>query len=70
MHSVAQSLNAKLFNANIARVFPASQYMLCYVHAGDIRMPNKWRAYTRGPDRRPILEMLIVSIELADVSFA
>jgi hypothetical protein len=26
-------------------------------------------AYTRGPDRRPILEMLMVSIDISDVSF-
>ena len=27
------------------------------------------RAYARGPDRRPILEMLMVSIDISDVSF-
>jgi hypothetical protein len=26
-------------------------------------------AYARGPDRRPILEMLMVSIDISDVSF-
>jgi len=57
------------YSVNIAGGFPASQLMLEYVQAGDIRMPSKRRAYTRGPDRRPILEMLMVSIDIAEVSF-
>src|SRR6202043_2638732 len=40
-----------------------------YVQANGIRLPTKRRAYTRGPDRRPILEMLMVSIDISDVSF-
>jgi hypothetical protein len=40
-----------------------------YVEANGIRLPTKRRAYTRGPDRRPILEMLMVSIDISDVSF-
>jgi len=58
------------YNVNIAGGFPASQLMLEYVQAGDIRMPSKRRAYTRGPDRRPILEMLMVSINISEVSFS
>jgi len=27
------------------------------------------RAYTRGPDRRPITDMLMVSIDFSEVSF-
>ena len=57
------------YSVNIAGGFPASQLMLEYVQAGDIRMPSKRRAYTRGPDRRPIFEMLMVSIDIAEVSF-
>ena len=57
------------YGVNIAGGFPASQLMLDYVQAGDIRMPCKRRAYTRGPDRRPIFEMLMVSIDITDVSF-
>jgi hypothetical protein len=40
-----------------------------YAEANGIRLPTKRRAYTRGPDRRPILEMLMVSIDISDVSF-
>lgn len=57
------------YNVNIAGGFPASQLMLDYLQAGDIRMPSKRRAYTRGSDRRPILEMLMVSIDITDVGF-
>jgi hypothetical protein len=32
-------------------------------------LPTKWRASTRGPDRRPILEMLMISIDISDVRF-
>jgi hypothetical protein len=39
------------------------------VEANGIRLPTKRRAYARGPDRRPILEMLMVSIDISDVSF-
>ena len=40
-----------------------------YVTANGIRLPTRRRAYTRGPDRRPILEMLMVSIDLSEVGF-
>jgi len=32
-------------------------------------LPSKRRAYTRGPDRRPITEMLMVSIDISEVRF-
>jgi hypothetical protein len=35
-----------------------------------MRLPSKRRAYTRGPDRRPILDMLMVSIDISDVAFS
>jgi hypothetical protein len=40
-----------------------------YVEANGIRLPTKRRAYTPGPDRRSILEMLMVSIDISHVSF-
>ncbi len=40
-----------------------------YVEENGIRPPTKRRAYTRGPDRRSILEMLMVSIDISHVSF-
>jgi hypothetical protein len=54
---------------NIAGGFGAWQLTSDYVEANGIRLPTKRRAYTRGPDRRPILEILMVSIDISDVSF-
>jgi hypothetical protein len=40
-----------------------------YVAANDVRLPTKRWAYTRGPDRQPILEMLMVSIDLSEIRY-
>ena len=58
------------FNVNIAGGFAAAQLTPDYTVANGIRLPTERRAYTRGPDRRPILEMLMVSIDISNVSFA
>jgi hypothetical protein len=57
------------YNVNIAGGFNAAQLTSDYVVAERIRLPTKRRAYTRGPDRRPILEMLMVSIDISNVRF-
>lgn len=57
------------YQVNIAGGFPAAQLTSDYIAAGGIRLPTRRRAYTRGPDRRPILDMLMVSIDVSDVSF-
>ena len=57
------------YNVNIAGGFPAAQLTSNYATANGIRLPTRRRAYTRGPDRRPILEMLMVSIDFSDVRF-
>lgn len=54
---------------NIAGGFAASQVTSDYGIADGIWLPLKRRAYIRGPDRRPISEMLMVSIEIGGVSF-
>ncbi len=58
------------YNVNIAGGFAAAQLTSEYVVANGIRLAIKRRAYTRGPDRRPILEMLMVYIDVSDVSFS
>ena len=58
------------YSVNIAGGFPAAQLMLQYTEANGMRLPSKRRAYTRGPDRRPILEMLMVSIDISEVAFS
>jgi len=57
------------YSVNIAGGFSASQLTSDYIVA-DESAATKRRAYTRGPDRRPILEMLMVFIDISDVTFA
>ena len=57
------------YSVNIVGGFAAAQLTSDYVTANGIRLPTRRRAYPRGPDRRPILEMLMVSIDLSAVQF-
>jgi hypothetical protein len=57
------------YAVNIAGGFPAAQLTTDYVIAGGIRLPTKRRAYTRGPDRKPILDMLMVTIDISEPRF-
>jgi hypothetical protein len=57
------------YNVDIAGGFGASQLTSDYVVANGVHLPTKRRAYTRGPNRQPIFEMLMVAIDISDVSF-
>jgi hypothetical protein len=57
------------YGVNIAGGFGASQLTSNYIQANGIHLPSKRRAYTRGPDNRPILDMLMVAIDVSNVSF-
>ena len=57
------------YNVNIAGGFPAAQLTSKYATANGIHFPTRRRAYTRGPDRRPIQEMLMVSTDFSEVRF-
>jgi hypothetical protein len=57
------------YSVNVAGGFLAAQLTSDYVMADGIRLPTKRRAYARGPDRRPIMEMLMVSIDISQVHF-
>jgi hypothetical protein len=57
------------YQVNIAGGFPAAQLTSEHVIVDGISVPTKRRAYTRGPDRRPILDMLMVTIDFSDVKF-
>ena len=57
------------YAVNIAGGFPAAQLTSKYVAADGIKLPTERRAYTRGPDRRPILDMLMVTIDISDARF-
>lgn len=58
------------YSVNIAGGLAAAQLTSGYTEAGGIRLPTKRRAYARGSDRRPILNMLLVSIDISDVDFS
>ena len=57
------------YNVNIAGGFGGAQLTSNYIQANGIGLPSKRRAYTRGPDNRPILDMLMVAIDLSNVTF-
>jgi hypothetical protein len=57
------------YSVNIAGGFAAAQLTSDYVVANGIRLPTKRRAYTRGSDRQPILEMSMVSIDISEARF-
>jgi hypothetical protein len=57
------------YDVNIAGGFGGAQLISDYVVADGIVVPTKRRAYTRGPDRRPILQMEMVTIDLSDIRF-
>lgn len=58
------------YSVNIAGGFAAAQLTSHYQQSGGIRLPTRRRAYPRGPDRRPILDLLMVSIDISDVVFS
>jgi hypothetical protein len=53
----------------IAGRFGAAQLTSDYLVANGVHLPTKRRAYTRGPDCRPLLEMLMVAIDISEVTF-
>jgi len=57
------------YTVNIAGGFAAAQLTSEYAVANGIHLPTKRRAYTRGSDRRPIQEMLMVAIDLSEIHF-
>lgn len=57
------------YSVTIAGGFAAAQLTANHVEANGIRLPTKRRAYARGPDRRPILDMLMVSIDISEIRF-
>nr|ALV86499.1 hypothetical protein [uncultured bacterium 20] len=58
------------YHVDVAGGFPAAQYVSDIVEVDGIRFPTKRRAYLRGPDLRPVRDLLMVSIDLSDFRFA
>jgi len=74
-HSLVQNFGDDLilrrhdYNVNMAGGFGAAQLTSNYVQANGISLPSKRRAYTRGPDNRPIPAMLMLAIDISNVIF-
>jgi len=58
------------YQVDVAGSFPAAQYIDGMVSVQGFKMPTRRRAYVRGPDLRPIRDLLMVSIDLSDYVFA
>jgi hypothetical protein len=57
------------YTLDVAGGFAAAQLTSEYKEADGIRLPTRRRAYARAPDRRPIRDLLLVSIDIEDVRF-
>jgi hypothetical protein len=58
------------YQVDIAGGLLAAQLTGDYVEADGVRLPTRRRAYVRGPDARPILDLLMVSIDISNVRLA
>ncbi|WP_294120591.1 hypothetical protein [Sphingomonas sp.] len=58
------------YQVDIAGGFGAAQLVSDPIVAGGIRLPSRRRAYARGADGQPILDLLMVSIDVSNVQFS
>jgi hypothetical protein len=54
------------YSVDVAGGFGAAQLTSDYVEVQGVRLPTKRGAHTRGPDRRPIQEMLMIFINISE----
>ncbi|MBC9034340.1 hypothetical protein IAG41_18280 [Sphingomonas sp. JC676] len=58
------------YRVDIAGGFPAAQLIGNYIDVQGIRVPTRRRAYVRGPEDRPVDDLLMVSIDIDNVRFS
>jgi hypothetical protein len=58
------------YNVEIAGDFAAAHLVFDYIEANGLLLPSRRRAYTRDEDRRPVLDPLMVSIDISNVRFS
>ncbi len=58
------------YHVDIAGSFPAAQYIDQIVDVQGFKMPTRRRAYLRGPDSKPVRDLLLVSIDLSNLAFS
>ena len=57
------------YQVDVAGSFPTAQYVDQMVEAQGLKMPGRRRAYIRGPDMKPVRDLLMVAIDLSDFAF-
>jgi hypothetical protein len=57
------------YRVDVAGGFAAAQYVYDIAEADGVRLPTRRRAYRADADGRPILDQLMVSIDLSDIHF-
>jgi len=57
------------YQVEVAGSFLTAQYVDQVVEAQGLKMPTRRRAYIRGPDQKPVRDLLMVAIDLSDFSF-
>jgi len=58
------------YHVDVAGSFPAAQYVDGIVEVQGICLPTRRRAYVRGPDGKPVRDLLMVAIDLQDFHFS
>lgn len=58
------------YRVDVAGSFPAAQYVDQMVEAQGLKMPARRRVYVRGPDLKPVRDLLMVAIDLSEFSFS
>jgi hypothetical protein len=57
------------YHVDVAGSFPTAQYVDQIVEIQGLKAPGRRRAYVRGPDLKPVRDLLMVAIDLSDFTF-
>ena len=57
------------YQVDVAGSFPAAQYVDSMVDVQGFKMPTRRRAFVRGPDLKPVRDLLMVAIDLSSYEF-
>ena len=57
------------YQVDVAGSFPAAQYVDSIVDVQGFKMPTRRRAFVRGPDLKPVRDLLMVAIDLSSYEF-
>jgi hypothetical protein len=57
------------YDVEISGSHPAAHYVYDFTEVSGIRLPTKRRVYTRQPDNTPVLDPVVIAIDLSDIRF-